>query len=392
MSSLIPKVLLYLLSILSLFVPKNKKLILFGASQGKYYDGNSCALYQYFIKYHNGGYRCVWMTDSEDVLLYVKNVGGETHLKKSLIGIWLSLRAYLIVTTHLTSDVLLFLPIFETTKELYLHHGATMNRGTKKVFSTDPKALKYSKRIACMIATSLWTVDRQRLITPVPHSRFKITGYPRNDFFFKPDKDIIKSLKEKNNLGKYTILYATSWRKWWPVQFFPFKDLDMEALKCYLKEREITIVIRPHQADLKRQRGNLFWETLQDYNEVIKIITRDEIPDVQPLLYLSDCLITDYSSIQHDYFLLNRPVIYLPYDLAEYSKKVGGFNMDYDEFSPGPKPKTQAEFMDYLEMFMNEDDPFIEKRLKIRDIVHDYKDGQSCRRVFELIKEMTAPV
>jgi CDP-glycerol glycerophosphotransferase (TagB/SpsB family) len=166
----------------------------------------------------------------------------------------------------------------------------------------------------------------------------------------------------------------------------------MESLSNYLKERMITIVIRPHPTDLKRQENNMSWKALQEFNDVIKIIARDEMPDVQPLLYLADCLITDYSSIQHDYFLLNRPVIYLPYDYDEYSKKVGGFNMDYDEFAPGPKPKTQAEFLSYLEMFYKKEDPFSVERSKIRDIVHKYKDGQSCKRVYELIKEMTAPV
>jgi CDP-glycerol glycerophosphotransferase len=287
-----------------------------------------------------------------------------------------------------------------TPKELLLHHGAAMNRGPNQghlssgnmVFKNDTEFLKYSKKITYMIATSSWTAERQRMILPIPPSRVKIAGYPRNDFFFQPDESMINSIKSKYDLGKYTILYAPSWRKWWPVHYFPFKDLDMESLNNYLKERMITIVIRPHPTDLKRQENNMSWKALQEFNDVIKIITRDEMPDVQPLLYLSDCLITDYSSIQHDYFMLNRPVIYLPYDIDEYSTKVGGFNMDYDEFSPGPKPKTQAEFLDCLEALYNNEDTFVEKRLKIRDIIHDYKDGQSCRRVYGLVKELLETV
>ena len=392
--------LLLILSIFSLFIPKNRDLVLFGASLGKYFDGNGSALYQYIIKCHKGEFSCVWLTDSKEVLLLVKNVGGRAYLRKSLTGIWLSLRASLIVTTHQTSDVLLYSPVLKTPKELLLHHGAATNRGPNQghlssgnmVFKNDTEVLKYSKKITYMIATSSWTAERQRMVLPIPPSRVKIAGYPRNDFFFQPDEVMINSIKSKYDLGKYTVLYAPSWRKCWPVHYFPFKDLDMEALSSYLKERMITIVIRPHPTDLKRQENNEFCKLLQGANDVVKIITRDEIPDVQPLLYLADCLITDYSSIQHDYFLLNRPVIYLPYDLDEYSNKVGGFNMDYDEFSPGPKPKTQAEFIDYLEMLLNKNDPYVERRLKIRDIIHEYNDGQSCRRVYELIKEMTAPV
>jgi len=386
-------ILFIILSILSLFIPKNRELVLFGASQGKYFDGNSSALYQYIIKHHKGKFCGVWLTDSEDVLLSVKNIGGEAHLRNSLTGMWLSLRASLIVITHRTRDVLLFSPILKTPKELLLHHGAAVNRGPNQGhLSNAAKDIKYSERITYMTATSLWTADRQRMTLPVPHSRVKIKGYPRNDFFFQPDESMINSIKSKYDLGKYTILYAPSWRKWRPVQYFPFKDLDMEALNSYLKDRMITIVIRPHPTDLKRQKNNVLWKALQGSDEVIKIITKDEMPDVQPLLYLSDCLITDYSSIQHDYLLLNRPIIYLPYDFDEYSKRMGGLNMDYDKFSPGPKPRTQAEFLGYLEMLVNKKDPFAEKRIKVRDIIHDYKDGQSCRRVYELIKEMTTPV
>ena len=395
-------VLSLILCILSLLIPKNRKLVLFGASQGKYFDGNSCALYQYFIKVHKGEFLCVWLTDSEEVLLYVKNIGGVAHLKKSLTGIWLSLRAPLIVTTHSSRDVLLYSTILKKPKELLLHHGAPMNRGPNRgylssgnvIFKNDAELLKYAKRITCLIATSSWTADRLTMLLPVPSSQVKITGYPRYDFFFQPDEVMINSIKSKYSLDKckYIVLYATSYRKWAPVRYFPFEGLDMENLCQFLKERRITIIIRPHPSDVKRQKDNLLWKKLHGLGEVIKIIIRDEIPDVQPLLYLSDCLITDYSSIQHDYFLLNRPVMYLPYDVDEYSKKAGGFHLDYEEFSPGPKPRTQAEFLGYLEMFYKNEDPFSEKRSRIRDIVHKYKDGQSSRRVYELIKEMLSSV
>ncbi len=55
-----------ILSIFSLFIPKKRDLVLFGASLGKYFDGNSGALYKYFIKYHKGEFSCVWLTDSKE--------------------------------------------------------------------------------------------------------------------------------------------------------------------------------------------------------------------------------------------------------------------------------------------------------------------------------------
>jgi CDP-glycerol glycerophosphotransferase (TagB/SpsB family) len=383
-------------SMISLLILKNRKLVLFGAFRGKHFGDNSGSLYLYCIKYHKEEYRCIWLTDSLDVISYIRGIGGEAYLKKSIAGIWLSLRAAIIVTTHHTNDVLLFNPSLQRPKVLYLYHGCPNRKGhttsKRSVFSNDPEQLKLRNSITCMIATSVWVSDRQRMLIPVLPSQVSITGYPRTDLLFEPDKSVNNYLQKKYDLGDYTVLYATTWRKWESARYFPLEGFDLNVLSDYLKERNIKIILRPHPADLKRQKNNLLWKSLQEMNDTIKVVTQEELADVQPLLHLSNCLITDYSSVYHDFLLLNRPIIFLPYDINEYEQRIGGFNMDYERFSPGPKPKTQAEFLGCLEMFMNQEDPFLEKRLKIRDIIHDHKDGQSCRRVYELIKEMTTPV
>ena len=43
-----------------------------------------------------------------------------------------------------------------------------------------------------------------------------------------------------------------------------------------------------------------------------------------------DILITDYSSIYIDYLLLDRPLIFLPYDKEQYLKG-RGMNFEYDK-------------------------------------------------------------
>ena len=67
---------------------------------------------------------------------------------------------------------------------------------------------------------------------------------------------------------------------------------------------------------------------------------------------LFDALITDYSSIYLDYMLLERPIIFLPYDLKDYENSVG-FTMDYNENTPGEKPTTQKDFIDILTKIKN---------------------------------------
>jgi CDP-glycerol glycerophosphotransferase (TagB/SpsB family) len=40
--------------------------------------------------------------------------------------------------------------------------------------------------------------------------------------------------------------------------------------------------------------------------------------DIYPLLPLTDCLITDYSSVCFDYALLRKPIIFYPFDYDDY--------------------------------------------------------------------------
>ncbi|WP_169781831.1 CDP-glycerol glycerophosphotransferase family protein, partial [Escherichia coli] len=45
--------------------------------------------------------------------------------------------------------------------------------------------------------------------------------------------------------------------------------------------------------------------------------------DTNGLLLTFDILITDYSSIAFDFFVMNRPVIYYAYDIEQYNNERG---------------------------------------------------------------------
>ena len=44
----------------------------------------------------------------------------------------------------------------------------------------------------------------------------------------------------------------------------------------------------------------------------------EQMEDIMEILNIFDLLITDYSSIYIDYLILNRPMIFLPYDKEKY--------------------------------------------------------------------------
>ena len=87
--------------------------------------------------------------------------------------------------------------------------------------------------------------------------------------------------------------------------------------------------------------------------------------DVSELFLVSDCLITDYSSVMFDYGILKRPQFFFAYDIDKYDKGLRGFYMDYMKDLPGPiytEPyvlakklkdldKVQDEYQDQIDAF-----------------------------------------
>lgn len=51
-----------------------------------------------------------------------------------------------------------------------------------------------------------------------------------------------------------------------------------------------------------------------------KLLTVPNQMDLYEILPHTDLLITDYSSVYFDYLLLDKPIVFTPTDLGEYSK------------------------------------------------------------------------
>ena len=91
--------------------------------------------------------------------------------------------------------------------------------------------------------------------------------------------------------------------------------------------------------------------------------------DIAEELPRFDLLITDYSSIYIDYLLLDRPVIFLPYDEKEYLAR-RGMNFEYRDVTPGPKPDTMESFMEAIaDAFTN--DSYRDERKRVNGMLNE---------------------
>jgi CDP-glycerol glycerophosphotransferase (TagB/SpsB family) len=104
--------------------------------------------------------------------------------------------------------------------------------------------------------------------------------------------------------------------------------------------------------------------------------------DTEPVLSVSDILITDYSSIIFDFVLLERPMLFYSPDVNEYGDQ-RGFYFDYSTFIPGPLCKTKESLLDEIVNYEIERWEKVIKNFK-QDFQPDF-DGENSKRVFERI-------
>lgn len=106
-----------------------------------------------------------------------------------------------------------------------------------------------------------------------------------------------------------------TFRDYGVTSLFPFKDYDKQALDAFLEKEDAVIFLRTHISE----QGNA-GPYLSDR---VRYLGNEQAEDIMDIADIFDILITDYSSIYIDYLLLDRPLIFLPYDKERYLKGPG---------------------------------------------------------------------
>ncbi|MES2937896.1 MAG: CDP-glycerol glycerophosphotransferase family protein [Pseudomonadota bacterium] len=200
-----------------------------------------------------------------------------------------------------------------------------------------------------------------------------ISGVPRNDPLCQPARPLAAELPA----GAKVILYAPTWRDGAEdAKLFPFEGVDLAYLNAWLGERSAVLLVRFHyieRAATFESLGNIIHDDGARFGEVQQILANTAV------------LITDYSSIYFDYLLLDRPIVFIPYDAVEYEMR-RGFMLPYDWATPGPKVKTWDEFLVALDRALDNPDHDEPRRKEVRDFTHAHADGKASQRICSEIR------
>jgi len=383
------------LRIIGNYCPKNKDLVLFGALNGQYYGDNAKYLFEWMVT-NDKKIQVVWITRNKEVLRQLRAANQPVVMANSLQGFWLLCRANAAVFTNSFRDFSLFdQAVPDSIKLLALRHGRSVKRVrfARKSHKLDVRETAQRTRegrlIKYAISTSEFISDIQEECLQIGREKHVVTGYPRNDYLFTAPKEPVLSLAPLFDMNKKVILYGPSWRHGRnPTKFFPFHDFDEVQLLGFLRQHNYLLLLRPHVNDLKKYSSTRqFLQQLAHHHDCIRLATHDQVADVNTLLPYIDLLISDYSALYHDYLLLDRPVVLIPYDYDEFGQQ-NGFLYDYYNNLPGPAITTFDQFCHYLIRLSNGEDPHQNQRRKLCKNVHTFQDGQSCLRVSKLLYEI----
>ena len=111
-----------------------------------------------------------------------------------------------------------------------------------------------------------------------------------------------------------------------------------------------------------------------------RVIDLSENTEINDLLFVSDLVITDYSSLVFESSLLDIPMLFYAYDLQSYIKS-RDFYFDFKLYIPG---KICTSLYTLLEAIKNEDFE-TEKIERFRNMFFDDLDGNSSQRIADLI-------
>ena len=176
--------------------------------------------------------------------------------------------------------------------------------------------------------------------------KFYPVGIPRKDIFF--DEEYKKQARERvfgefpdAKKAQRVILYAPTFRGNSAVDaYFPMEKLDFEEWGEVCKRTNSYLIVKMHPFV---QEKISIPEKYKDY-----IADAAQYREVNDILFITDLLITDYSSIIYEFSLLRRPMLFYAFDQIMYVS-TRDFYEPYEEIVPGRIIKRFDQLMEAIE-------------------------------------------
>ena len=372
-----------ILFVVSLFWPRDEQLWVLGARGGEAFLDNSKHLYLHVLE-SCPNIRPVWLAKDPELVTELNSRGYEAYHAHSHYGTYLNLCAGLVFVSHGVADVNRWCCGGATV--VCLWHGVALKHlGWDHSYGTGGLSSRFIQHYKHLITDryDYFTVTSEAMIEPFASAlrmdpeRIVLTGYPRNDALLErgsvpgltADESVhetLAALPPDSNVLLYLPTYHAA------TDQYVLDHLDLPALDALLADSDAYLLIKLHPSE--RLDTNL--------REYERLIPLPGAADAYSILPKTDILITDYSSVYFDYLLLDRPIVFYPFDLEDYRSK-RGFYLDYEAVTPGPIASDFGELLSCIESVLETDEYATERRAVRERFLRPPDENRSvnvCRR------------
>lgn len=290
-------------------------------------------------------------------------------------------RAYLMATSHyiLVDDfapAIYPIPLRKQTRLIQVWHalGAFKTVGFARRNNKDRFSMTHRNYTDAIVSSPSIINDYAKAYRMDP-KKIQALGIPRTDVFFD------EAYKEKTRDELYerypmlkekkVILFAPTFRGGnIHNAYYDYDQINFEGLKEELGD-DYFCIIKMHPFIKQNVPCSL------DPSFYLDLSKEREIND---LLFITDILITDYSSVIFEASLLKIPTLFFAYDLEEYITQ-RDFFYSYDHYTYGPVVKNQEELIQAIQNCT------IDEK-KLNDFIKTFTiscDGHSTQRFIETL-------
>lgn len=215
----------------------------------------------------------------------------------------------------------------------------------------------------------------------IDEKNVKALGVPRTDDFFKEEykKEIRQKLYETypQLKEKKIIMFAPTFRgNGAGSAYFPFEKFNVGQLLEQLGE-DYMVIIKHHP----------FVEAKHPIDQRVKdrVLDLSGESEINDLLFITDLLITDYSSVIFEASLLNIPMLFYAFDLEDYVVN-RDFYYPFKNFVPGKIVRNMSQ----ITAAVMQSDYELEKVDTFKHRFFDDLDGKASERVADFILQLVS--
>lgn len=344
------------------------------------YSCNTKYIAEYILEKYNNKFEIIYPLEEKQKKDELSSKGIKVVRMKTLKYYYYILTSKVFITTN---GSISYIPFRKSQIVINTWHGGGAYKKTG-LDNNDTLANKINckiieNKISYFISSNRYFTNVISKAFMIPEEKFLNIGLPRNDIFFHKNNKMIKKVKKYYSLSDESkiILYAPTYRTKNGDQMLKHElgpyELDYKKILKSLKEKfggEWHFALRVHPSLVSQ---------LKDIPK--DIINMSGYDDVQELLYTSDILINDYSSIMWDFVQTRKPCFIYATDLKEYENSAGLYTKPSNW--PFPLAETENELLKKIEEF---DDMEYQKKIDYYfEWMGNFETGEACKKLVNII-------